>query len=323
MTLALLGLGLVAALFASAVFSGGETGLYSLGRWRVDSDAARGVRSARIVQRLLRDEAGLLATILIGNNLANELGAAFGQDLLASLGLDGTARALATALLLTPLFFFFGELLPKDLHRRRPHALVGYTAPGIAFCKGLFLPLSLPLRWLSKGLGRVLGLGDPALARGGGPRAVVDLIRASAPGSHGPHVEELAQNVLGLRRSSVREVSVPWDEVEVLAAYATEAERLRAVRESRFTRLPVVGADGRVASYVHQLDVLAAGPGARVEDHLRELLVLPPHLGLDRALVRMRAAGARAALVGTPEAPLGFATLKDVVEEISGELARW
>ncbi len=321
--LALLAVGLLAALFASAVFSGGETGLYSLARWRVDSDAERGVRSARTIQRLLRDEAGLLATILIGNNLANELGTHFGQDLLATLGLSDDVRALAAALLLTPLFFFFGELLPKDLHRRRPHAFVGYTAPGIAFCKGLFLPLSIPLRMLSTALGRLMGLGDPALSGRVGPRAVVDLIRASAPGSLGPHVEELAQNVLGLRRSALVEVSVPWRKVDFLRADAAPGEQLRAVRDSRFTRLPILGAEGRIEGYVHQLDVLAAGPEARVEDHVRELIALPPRLALDRALVRMRAAGARAALVGTSQAPLGFVTLKDIVEEISGELARW
>jgi len=37
----------------------------------------------------------------------------------------------------------------------------------------------------------------------------------------------------------------------------------------------------------------------------------------------MRANGQRAALVGPPARPLGLVTLKDIVEEISGELARW
>jgi CBS domain containing-hemolysin-like protein len=44
---------------------------------------------------------------------------------------------------------------------------------------------------------------------------------------------------------------------------------------------------------------------------------------LDRALARLRQTGQRAALVGSAEAPLGLVTLKDLVEEISGELHRW
>ena len=149
------------------------------------------------------------------------------------------------------------------------------------------------------------------------------MIRASAPGSHGPHVEELARNVLGLRSSALIEVSVPWRDVEVVRSDAAPAELLAAARASRFTRLPVVDAAGRVEGYVHQLDVLAAAPDVPLAAHRRELLVLPQDAALDRALVRMRAAGARAALVGTPEDPRGLATLKDVVEEISGELVRW
>jgi len=322
-TVAILIAGLLAALVVSGIFSGGETGLYSLSRWRVEADAQRGSRSARIVRRLLRDEAGLLATILIGNNLANELGIHFGRGLIDAYDLSETSAAIVTALLLTPLFFFFGELLPKDLHRRRPHALVGFTAPLIGLSKALFLPISLPLRALSKAFERRLGLRGETLATGRGRRAVLDLMRASAVEPVAPHMEQLASNVLELRRRTLAEVLVPWRQVVVLHADADPAESRRLVRESRFTRLPLVEASGRVHGYVHQLDVLAAGPDAGIEEHLRELLVLPSSLALDRALVRLRAAGARAALVGEPGAPEGLVTLKDLVEEISGELARW
>ena len=44
---------------------------------------------------------------------------------------------------------------------------------------------------------------------------------------------------------------------------------------------------------------------------------------LPRALARLRAGGQRMAIVGTLTRPLGLATLKDLLEEISGDLAGW
>ena len=50
---------------------------------------------------------------------------------------------------------------------------------------------------------------------------------------------------------------------------------------------------------------------------------LTPNMAVDRALGKLRAAGQRMALVGTPEAPIGLVTLKDLVRTISGELSDW
>jgi CBS domain containing-hemolysin-like protein len=60
-----------------------------------------------------------------------------------------------------------------------------------------------------------------------------------------------------------------------------------------------------------------------VEGLIRPLIVLDPATPLDRALSRLRQSGQRAALVGSPAKPVGWVTLKDLVEEVTGELSRW
>jgi CBS domain containing-hemolysin-like protein len=57
--------------------------------------------------------------------------------------------------------------------------------------------------------------------------------------------------------------------------------------------------------------------------HLRPIVSLPAQLPVDRALARLRASGSRLAIVGPLDAPAGLLTLKDLVEEISGDLAGW
>ncbi|MEO6709454.1 MAG: CNNM domain-containing protein [Planctomycetota bacterium] len=312
----------VGCLVATALFAGSETGLYSLSRLRVESDARAGRSRARLIRRLLADETSLLATILIGTNLAIELLSRLTGDLVGRFGIDLGWRELVVTAILTPTIFFFGELFPKDLFRRRPHALVGATAPVIALSKGFFLPLTLPVRGMAWLIERSLGISSEALAQAQGREGVLELLHESERSAI-PHVERMARNVLELRGLAVARVMVPWAKVEHLARGADSAAHFRQVAGTRFSRLPVVDEQGEVIGYVHQLEALGAGPGMPVIQHLRPVLSLAPEVSLDHALTLMRANGQRAALVGPPSRPLGLVTLKDIVEEISGELARW
>ena len=100
-----------------------------------------------------------------------------------------------------------------------------------------------------------------------------------------------------------------------------EHELRERVRDARYSRLPVVDASGRVEGYVHQIDCLLAEPGESVLGVVHSLSALPASTPVDRALLTLRGSGRRLAVVGSPEAPLGIVSLKDLVEEISGDLA--
>ena len=58
---------LAGLLFLSAIFSGSETGVYSISRVRLDAEARQGGRRSRLLLRLLRNETGFLITLLIAN----------------------------------------------------------------------------------------------------------------------------------------------------------------------------------------------------------------------------------------------------------------
>lgn len=354
---------LLLCLLLSALFSGSETGFYSLSRLRLEGDVRAGRRLATLVQRLVRDERGLLITILIGNNLMLELVTSFGdQWLQKTLGVPGAYRELLLTAVLTPVVFVFAELLPKDQFRRRPHSLLGLSAPLVVFSRAAFLPLALPLRWASALIERLLGVPQAALHELEGRVQILEVMEEGAKsGALAPHARQLMSNVLELRAKRVESVMIPWSEVLCLDLTSAPEEVLGRMETSEFSRLPVVDGPGHVAGYLHVLDVLSrragfegraaesgdlpetTAPGARwvrSEDPwlqsqvsaagvlpdsglLRPLLALEPSTPVDRALSILRAEGQRAALVGDPERPQGWLTLKDLVEEISGELGGW
>jgi len=312
---------LLVCLAASFLYSGAEIGFYSLSRVRVELEAGEGRRAVRRVSRLLRDEPALLITLLIGNNIALELATLQGDRLFEGAGFEPWQHALIVTAVLTPVFFLLGEALPKDLFRRRPHAMVYPSSLVVWVSRWAFWPLERLLRGVSAGVARLLGLrGGDLPSLGERERLAGFLSEGRRLGALHERAEALALNALKLRTIPISQAMVPWVDVQVLRRGEGNAALFESVRESKRTRLPVVDEKGRFEGYVHQLEVLAAGPEGEVLGRLRALPVMSADTPVDRALSQLRAGGRRAAVVGTAEAPLGLVTLKDLVEEISGDL---
>lgn len=368
MSLALELLALAVLIGFSALYSGSEIGFYRVSAVQVDLDARGGSRRAALMRWLLRDEAALLVTILIGNNLALELATHVAEALFeGALGLhDPGALALAVTLALTPLVFLFGEALPKDLFRQRPHALTGLGAPLVAASRVVFWPLERALRLVTVLLEHALGLGSDVVAPAAkGKEAVLGfLAEGRRHGVLSARAEALASNALRLRGVSVGQAMVPWRQAEVLRDDQTDAELFAAILAAHHSRLPVVRADAgpsptpdQVLGYVHQLEVLHNWSGDRADpprgilERLRPLPRMGRDVSVDRALGEFHASGRRIALVveptpapapapgpdgapGTgapageaaapaPASPvLGLVSVNDILERISGEVAR-
>ncbi|MFT5051381.1 MAG: putative hemolysin [Chlamydiales bacterium] len=320
---------LLGCVLASALYSGSEIGFYSLSRVRVGIEARRGLVRARVVERLQRDDSALLITILIGNNLVIECATHLADGLLAHSAIPARWNGLVLTLCLTPILFLFGEALPKEIFRRRPHRMVLLWAPFILISRILFWPLERVLRLFTALLERVFRPRSGSARGFLGHEVLLSLLAESKrSGALSERAESLAQNALTLRSIPISRAMVPWEQVVRLEATQSRAEWLEIVSESTFSRLPVMATDGSFEGYVHQLEVLA-GPDASQGkdqdpfDHLRSLTVLSPETPVDRALLILRGSGQRALIVGTREAPVGLVTLKDLVEEITGDLAAW
>jgi CBS domain containing-hemolysin-like protein len=314
---------LFGAFMASAIFSGAETGLYRLSQPRLDVEARAGRRSAKLLRYLLSRESALLVTILIGNNLALQV-LTWKAETLGSEEGGGFGHELLVVLFLTPLVFLFGEALPKDIFRRRPHAAMAWTADFLFVMRIVLWPAERVLSIFSKCLAFVFGIeGEKELSSGSRESVERLLHEGTLLGALEPRAEELARNALALRGVPLERVMTPWDKVVKICAADENAVVWAALAEAQYSRLPVVSEDGVVTGYLHQLDVLGAGEASDHFAQIREVLTLEPSTSVDRAIARLRLRGVRMAVVGTLEAPVGLVALKDLLEEISGDLGSW
>ena len=114
---------LVILVAMSAYFSATETAFTSLNRIRLKSRADNGDQRAARALALAEDYDKLLSTILIGNNIVNNVATTIGAVLFIRL-LDDVRGPTVSAIVLTVVILIFGEVSPKSLAKESPEAWV-------------------------------------------------------------------------------------------------------------------------------------------------------------------------------------------------------
>ncbi|NOX55176.1 MAG: DUF21 domain-containing protein [Planctomycetes bacterium] len=225
----------------SAFFSGAETGFYRVSFVRLNIEAHRGDRAAARVLRFARNPPYFLATTLIGNNLANYLTT-------VAIGIGATVVAagnvpsveIISTLLVSPVVFVFGELMPKNLYFRAPNSLLRKDSAAFELFFFLFLPVSLPLIAITRLLERRGGSAQNAelvlgrkrlvqvLSEGHEHGILTDIQRRMAYGVLHTAAEPVVQSITPLDRVLGLEDDVSKEEVlQFGRRYATPSVILR------------------------------------------------------------------------------------------------
>jgi len=315
----------------AALANGMETGLYRVNRVRLRLEAARGNRRARTLMELLADLRGQIIVCLIFYNGGTYLATIMVTTLVQAAGWAESSvgvEVVATAIL-TPLLFVFADVTPKNVFATEANRLA--------------YPLAVPMRWAGRtlralGVIPVLGLVSDLvlrIARRGRkqeanpftPRQRLRaLIREGlAEGVITGYQDELAEKVLALRDRTVRDVMIPMRHVAAVPVGVTHSRFARELARHSYSRLPVYEKHrGNVVGIVHIHDVLARDKFDVAAAMHRDVVRLPADTTVAAAMVRMRRSRAAMAVVTDDRGrAVGIVTIKDLVEEIVGDLATW
>ncbi len=133
----------------------------------------------------------------------------------------------------------------------------------------------------------------------------------------------MADRVMRIQEVTVQAAMIPMRRVVTAALAASREELIEVIRLHNYSRLPVVDADGGVAGILNVYDVLTDEGDHAAPEKMHPPLFLPAELTITDALYRMRRARQAMAVVEQDDKPAGIVTIKDLVEEIVGELADW
>jgi putative hemolysin len=324
MSVVMLGVGLA----ASALLSGLETGIYVLNKVRLELRSAAGERGARRLRVAMSRPQELLTSVLIGINAANYL-VTMAVVALFSLTDPETADLYAVAVA-TPLLFVFGEMVPKNLFRLAaeswPYRLSPLLSVMMKVCR--LTGLSQALAGLNRLMLRMLRpdrheLSGPLDSR---QRVQRFLAEGHAHGVLTAFQSHMASRVVLLRTTVIRDVMVALHHVVSIPLDCSRARFIENIKGHHYSRLVVWSERPRnIVGTVDIYDVLYDDdPKAAPAKHLAQAVRLSEAMNVADALIALqRSRQTLGVVVNVADRPIGIVTIKDLVEEIVGELEAW
>jgi len=322
---ALLG-ALVVLLVLSAFFSGSETSMMAVNRYRLKTLSKAGHRGAQLAEKLLAKTDKLLSTILIGNNLVNSAAAALVTVITFRLfGESELALTLGT-LTVTFLILVFSEVTPKVIGASWPERI----SPVVSYPLTLLASLLRPVIWFVnlfvQAQLKLFRLNPSAASdRSMGVEELRILLAESGallPSQH----RSILTNLFDLEDVRVDDAMLPRSQIEAIDIASKPEEILRQLSTSHHARLPVYQDEpNNIIGMLHVRRALARRPDEEFDIEtfrgwLREPYFIPSGTSLYIQLTQFQATRQSLGLVVDEYGELlGLVTVEDILEEIVGE----
>ncbi|UVO19042.1 HlyC/CorC family transporter [Stutzerimonas stutzeri] len=317
---------LVFLILCSAFFSGSETGMLSLNRYRLRHRAREGHRAARRIIDLLARPDRLLGTILVGNNFVNILVSSIATA--TAVQLWGEVGIAIATLGVTLLLLIFGEIAPKTFAALHPETVAYPVSLPLAALQKVLYPVVALLGWISNGLLRLAGI-DPTAKRSDSlsSEELRSVVRES--GSDLPlNRQSMLLGILDLERVTVDDIMIPRNEVAGIDLEDDLETIIGQLRTTSHTRLPVFRKDiNQIEGIIHMRHI------ARLLSHdqlTRDSLLeacsppyfVPENTPLSTQLLNFQKQKRRIGIVVDEYGDvMGIVTLEDILEEIVGEFS--
>lgn len=308
-------------LVAEAFFSGSELAVVSADRLRIRRGVEEGRRSARLLSQFLATPQKLLATTLLGTQLA-----VVTSTITVTLALTeryADLGELITLATLTPILVVFGEIVPKSLAQQHADRLAPRVIYPLYLFSRLFAPAVYLMGRFSSWVSRRLGVGEHHKL------VTREDLELALTLKHGQESEitdgerNMIARIFDFGELTASDLMVPLSSVAALPEQSTLEEAVLAVEDKGYTRFPVYRERiDRVVGIVHSFELLKAGQQeAAVGSMMRAPIYTPESQPAVDLLVELqRARQAMAVVVDEYGGAVGIVTIEDILEEIVGDI---
>jgi putative hemolysin len=320
-TLLWTGAGILLSAGASFFFALAESALFALTKWQVRQLAEQSPKRGAAVRGLLERPQDVLATIVLGNTIANAAIIALALAEVLEHGLAAGWAALAVVGVFV-LIVVGCEVLPKTLAVRAPERWSLRVAGLIA----VLLRLSSPFHGLAQRMNAWVlraalrssiqpqaGLTDAEY------RELMEL--AYQQGTIAQSEKEIILQIIGLDQRTVREVMKPRSQVACLPDDLSIEEMIEAARRHRHRRLPLYDESPDTIVGVLNTRALLLDPQADLADAIEFPSFVPASMNLLRLLRSLQRQQRGLAIVLDEFGGMaGIVTTEDILSEMVGEL---
>jgi CBS domain containing-hemolysin-like protein len=325
----------IVMVFLCAFFSGTETGIYRLNRFRLRIGLEQRRSLFGVLDKLMADSTGVIFSMLLGSNLATNIATSIVTYMFLRAHYTQINAEFYATLIMVPVLFVFANLIPKNIYFYMADRLMPPLAP---------LAFAIHRIFVVCGAVGLLKLFSRLFAKLAGAKIVSEQMVSTA---QRPHIRQIIQEtkdegilssvqtqiierLVNMPSVSVGSVMAPLARVHLLALESTRADLLMKLNEMPFRQLPVYRNNKtNILGYIDIYETLALqNDFPDLSPFIKPLIPLNADMPIIEALNTMRNNHLKIALVArfdrhTNPMPLGIITIKDLVEELVGELAEW
>ncbi len=307
----------------SAFFSGSETSMMAINRYRLKHLVKEKNKSAKRVSRLLEKTDRLLGVILIGNNFTHTLSTALATVVAIRIWSDNAV--LAVTVFMTIIMIIFAEVMPKTIAALKPESIAFPSSYLLKPLSKILSPLITLVSFISNNVTKLMGIDlDNANKDELKPEELRTLLQTSGVPKR---QEEMLMGIFDMDNLSVNDVMIPKNEIIGIDLNDEIKDIVKQLQEIDFTYVPCyVDTIDNIQGFL-SLNKKAEFLGSEtksirsLKDELREPLFVPENTPLYKQLANFQSSGRRVGLIVDEYGDIeGIITLRSILEIIVGEI---
>ena len=308
----------------SAFFSGSETGMMAINRYRLKHLVQERNKSAKRVSKLLERTDRLLGVILIGNNFTHTLATALATVIAIRIWSDNAV--LAVTVFMTIVMIIFAEVMPKTIAALKPESVALPASHLLKPLSKVLSPLITLVSFVSNGTARLFGIDlDSANKDELKPEELRTLLQTSGVPKR---QEEMLMGIFDMDNLSVNDVMIPKNEIIGIDINDSLDSILNSLQEIDFTYIPCYedSIDNILGflSLNKKADFLVKGDQSKdsLKEELQDPLFVPENTALYKQLTNFQSTGRRVGVIVDEYGDIeGIITLRSILEVIVGEIS--
>ena len=307
----------------SAFFSGSETSMMAINRYRLKHLVKEKNKPAKRVSKLLERTDRLLGVILIGNNFTHTLSTALATVVAIRIWSD--SAVLAVTVFMTIIMIIFAEVMPKTIAALKPESIAFPSSYLLKPLSRILSPLITLVSFVSNGVAKLIGIDlDNADKDELKPEELRTLLQTSGVPKR---QEEMLMGIFDMDYLSVNDVMIPKNEIIGVNLNDELEKILEDLQNIDFTYIPcyedsIDNIQGflslnKKAEFLGNKDQTVQN----LKNELREPLFVPENTPLYKQLANFQSSGRRVGLIVDEYGDIeGIITLRSILEIIVGEI---
>ena len=306
--------------FLSAVYSGFETGVISLDRFKLEQEAKKNKLKKKILHFYDNGDK-IFGTTLICSNITSVIIAAMSTVFIYKVF---NSNSFYSSLVITFLYLIFCEIIPKNMFRDYPSKLVDSFFP-LVYSSYIFLtPLVKIVTYINNQMKKLFKIDEKNTHIAFTKDDLAFLVESSYnEGNLQQPQKEMLEDALDFTELQAKNVMKPRTEIVAIPDTLTYNEILKFIKLDGYTRYPVYHETlDEITGVLIIFDLLDEKNKNKTANEIkREIYFVPESMDVNTLLKEMQSNKKSIAIVvdsygGTS----GLLTIEDLLEEIVGEI---